>query len=314
MVLGHEGAGIVESVGEGVTELKAGDHVIPIFLPQCRECKVCKHPTANFCLKFIDQGNGLMPDGTSRMHCKGKDLHRFLGVSSFSEYSVLPAYNVAKVDPKAPLEKVCLLSCGVATGYGAAVNTAKVTPGSTCAIWGLGGIGYAAILGCRNAGAKRIIGIDVVPEKYEFAKLFGCNEFVNPRDLDKPLVEHLKDITGGLGVDFTLECVGSIPTMTQALESAAIGFGTCVLVGVSPAGKKMEVLPWDMQMGRTLRGTFFGCYKSVDGIPKLVGEYMDGKIDEILHLITHQMKLEDINKAFELMKAGKSIRSIITYD
>lgn len=243
-VLGHEGAGIVESVGAGVTNFKAGDHVIPIFLPQCKQCHVCKHETANFCLQFAGkQLQGLMPDGTSRISCRGEKLFTFCGCSTFSEFTVVSQHSIAKINETAPLEKVCLLSCGVSTGYGAALNTAKVKSGSTCAVWGLGALGLSAILGCKKSGAKRIIAIDINPDKFGIAKEYGATEFINPTEIvDKTIQEHLKAITGGGGVDYTFECIGSPEIMKQAFESTAVGYGVCVLIGVAPSGQRMELV------------------------------------------------------------------------
>lgn len=310
-MFGHEGAGIVESIGEGVSDFKAGDHVITLFLPQCKECKICKHETANFCQRFAEtQFMGLLPDGTSRLSCRGEPLRTFFGCSTFSEYTVMPAINLCKINDKAPLDKVCLLSCGIPTGYGAAVNTAKVKPGSTCAIWGLGTIGLSVIMGCKNSGATRIIAIDVNPSKFEMAKEFGATEFINTAELTgKTIQEHLREITGG-GVDSTFECVGNVQVMRQAFESATLGYGVCVLIGVVPKGTEMQLLPIDLQTGRTLKGTWFGCYKSVDSVPKLVEEYLSGKLN-IEKLITHNMPLEKINEAFDLLLSGKSIRTVI---
>jgi S-(hydroxymethyl)glutathione dehydrogenase / alcohol dehydrogenase len=311
IVLGHEGAGIVESVGDGVTAFKIGDHVIPLFLPQCKECPICLHATANFCLQFVGtQMKGLMPDGTSRISCRGEKLFTFVGCSTFAEYAVLAEMNLCKINNKAPLDKVCLLSCGVSTGYGAALNTAKVKPGSSCAVWGLGALGLAAILGCKNSGASRIIAIDTNSDKFAIAKEIGATEFVNPKDVTKPIQEHLREITDGLGVDYTFECIGNAQVMKQAFESAAVGYGVCVLIGVAPNGQEMNLLPIDFEMGRTLKGTLFGCYKSVDAVPKLVEDYLAGKL-KIDNFITHKMELEKINEAFELMLTGKSIRTVI---
>ena len=311
VILGHEGAGIVESVGEGVTAFKTGDHVIPLFLPQCKQCVICKHETANFCLQFGGTNlKGLMPDGTTRFSCRGKKIFHFLGCSTFAEFTVLPEFNLCKINDKAPLDKVCLLSCGVSTGYGAAVNTAKVKPGSSCAIWGLGALGLAAVLGCKNSGASRIIAIDTNSDKFKIAKELGATEFINPKDIKKPIQEYLRDITEGLGVDYTFEAIGNAQVMKQAFESAAIGYGVCVLIGVAPSNQEMNLLPLDFQFGRTLKGTFFGCYKSVDAIPKLVEDYLAGKMN-IDCFVTHEMGLEKINEAFDLMIQGKSIRSII---
>ncbi|CRK97972.1 CLUMA_CG011344, isoform A [Clunio marinus] len=309
VILGHEGAGIVESVGEGVTKFKAGDHVVPIFLPQCKNCMFCKSDKTNFCVEFGTQQRGVMSDGTSRIRCRGQSIHTFLGFSTFLEYSVVPEINLAKVDMKAPLDKVCLFSCGVTTGYGAAVNTAKVTPGSTCAVWGLGALGLAAVMGCKNSGASRIIAIDINSSKFDIAKHFGATECINPNDLDIPIKDHLKMIAHG-GVDYTFEAVGNVEIMKQAFESAMPGYGVCVLIGVAPYKAAMTLSPMDFQLGRTLKGTIFGCYKSVDSVPMLVDEYLNGKI-KIDEFITHHMKLEEINDAVDLMLQGKSIRTII---
>jgi S-(hydroxymethyl)glutathione dehydrogenase / alcohol dehydrogenase len=238
VILGHEGAGIVESVGEDVTTFKVGDHVIPLFLPQCKQCIVCQHETANFCLQFGgNQMKGLMPDGTSRLTCRGQKIFTFVGCSTFSEFSVLSVANLSKINPMAPLEKVCLLSCGVSTGYGAALNTAKVKPGSSCAVWGLGALGLAALLGCKISGAKRIFAIDINSDKFKFAKELGATDCINPKDIEIPIQEHLRKLTGGLGVDYTFEAIGSAQVMKQAFESAAIGYGVCILIGVAPSGE-----------------------------------------------------------------------------
>ena len=307
-ILGHEGAGIVESVGDDVILFKPGDHVIPLFLPQCRECKSCNDSSANFCLKF--SSSGLMPDGTSRLSCHGQQLYSFLSCSTLAEYSVLPVINLCKINKKAPLDKICLLGCGVTTGYGAAVNTAKVKQGSTCAIWGLGALGLAAIMGCKSSGASRIFAIDINPSKFKNAEEFGATDFINPNDLvGTTIQDHLRKATGG-GVDYTFECIGSVQVMKQAFESAAYGYGVCVLIGVTPTGKELSILPIDLQLGRTLRGTFFGCYKSVDSVPKLVENYLEGKLN-FDKLITHYKTLEEINEAFDLLVEGKSIRTII---
>lgn len=311
MVVGHEAAGVVESVGEGVTDFKAGDHVITLFLPQCKECKFCKHETSNFCVHFVGaQLKGVMPDGTSRMSCRGQSLFTFVGCSTFTEFTVMAAINLAKINDKAPLDKVCLLSCGITTGYGAAVNTAKVKAGSSCAVWGLGALGLAVIMGCKNSGASRIIAIDINPAKFDIAKEFGATDFINPNDIgEKNIQDYVREMTDG-GVDYTFECVGSVQLMRQAFESATIGYGVCVLIGVSPDGVEMPLIPFDFQLGRTMKGTLFGCYKSVDSVPKLVNDYLEGRLS-IDQFITHNMSLEKINDAFDLLLEGKSIRTII---
>ena len=314
VILGHEGAGVVESVGEGVTKFKVGDHVIPLYLPQCNDCAYCKRPDTNLCVKIRStQGIGLMPDGTSRFTCKGKKLFHFMGTSTFSEYTVLPEISLAKIDDKAPLEKVCLLGCGIPTGYGAALNTAQVKPGSTCAIWGLGGVGLAVAMGCKAAGAKRIIGVDINPDKFDMARKFGCTEFVNPNDHEKPVQQVLQEMSEtGFGIDFTFECVGNVHTMRQALESSARGWGVSVIIGVAGAGQEISTRPFQLVTGRTWKGTAFGGWKSVESVPKLVEKYMKKElmVDEF---ITHTMKLDKINEAFDLMHAGKSIRSVIDF-
>lgn len=301
----------MESVGEGVADFKAGDHVIALFLPQCRECKFCKHETSNFCVHFVGaQMKGSLPDGTSRMSCRGQSLFTFAGCSTFTEYTVMAAMNLAKIDDKAPLDKVCLLSCGVTTGYGAAVNTAKVKAGSSCAVWGLGALGLAVIMGCKNSGATRIFAIDINPAKFDIAKEFGATDFINPNDIEgKKIQDYLRELTDG-GVDNTFECVGSVQLMKQAFESAIVGYGVCVLIGIAPDDVTMPLIPVDFQLGRTMKGTLFGCYKSVDSVPKLVDDYLEGRLS-IDPFITHNMSLEKINDAVNLLREGKSIRTII---
>ncbi|XP_057338007.1 alcohol dehydrogenase class-3 [Microplitis mediator] len=311
-ILGHEGSGIVESIGEGVTEFKPGDHVVPLYIPQCRDCKFCKSPKTNLCSVIrVTQGKGLMPDGTSRFTCKGKTLAHFMGCSTFSEYTVVADISLAKVDPAAPLEKVCLLGCGVPTGYGAALNTAKVEPGSTCAIWGLGAVGLAAAFGCKVAGASRIIGIDIDESKFEKGKIFGCTEFLNPNKHDRPLQEVLIELTDG-GLDYTFECVGNVKTMRQALESCHKGWGTSVIVGVAASGQEISTRPFQLVTGRVWKGTAFGGWKSKDSVPKLVDEYMKKKLilDEF---ITHEMPFDKINEGFQLLHSGKCLRAVLKF-
>lgn len=311
-ILGHEGSGIVESVGEGVTEFKPGDHVIPLYIPQCRECKFCKHPSTNLCGKIrATQGKGLMPDGTSRFTCKGQTIAHFMGCSTFSEYTVVADISLAKVDPVAPLDKVCLLACGVSTGYGAALNTANVTPGSSCAIWGLGAVGLAVAFGCKQAGAKRIIGIDLNSSKFELAQKFGCTEFVNPKDHNKPIQEVLVELTDG-GLDFTFECVGNVNTMRAALESCHKGWGTSIIVGVAAAGQEISTRPFQLVTGRVWKGTAFGGWKSKDSVPQLVQDYMAKKLilDEF---ITHTLPFEKINEGFDLLHSGNCLRAVLKY-
>uniref|UniRef100_A0A8W7Q2H5 S-(hydroxymethyl)glutathione dehydrogenase n=2 Tax=Anopheles coluzzii TaxID=1518534 RepID=A0A8W7Q2H5_ANOCL len=310
VILGHEGAGVVESVGEGVTKFQPGDHVIPLYIPQCFECRFCKSPKTNLCPKVrATQGKGVLPDGTTRFTCNGKQIYHFMGTSTFAEYTVVAEVSLAKIDPSAPLEKVCLLGCGIPTGYGAALNTAKVEPGSSCAIWGLGAVGLAVAMGCKAAGASRIIGVDINPAKFEIAKQFGCTEFVNPNDYKEPIQQVLVEKTDG-GLDYTFECVGNVNTMRAALESCTRGWGVSVIVGVAEAGTEISTRPFQLVTGRTWKGTAFGGWKSVESVPKLVTSYLQKelKVDEF---ITHTMELEKINDAFTLMHEGKSIRSVV---
>ncbi|XP_045617950.1 alcohol dehydrogenase class-3 [Procambarus clarkii] len=310
VILGHEGGGIVESVGEGVTSVKEGDHVIALYIPQCRECKFCKSPKTNLCGKIrTTQGKGVMPDGTTRFTCKGKEIYHFMGCSAFSQYTVVAEISVAKVSELAPIEKVCLLGCGVSTGYGAALNTAKVEAGSTCAIFGLGAVGLAAAMGCRTQGAKRIIGIDMNPDKFELGKQFGCTEFVNPNDHSSPIQEVLINMTDG-GCDYTFECIGNVNVMRAALEACHKGWGESVIIGVAAAGKEISTRPFQLVTGRVWKGTAFGGWKSRDSVPKLVEDYMNKKI-MVDEFITYTKPLDEINSAFELMHQGKAIRSVI---
>lgn len=309
-VLGHEGGGVVESVGEGVTSVKAGDHVIPLYTPECGECKFCKNPKTNLCQKIRStQGAGVMPDGTSRFTCKGKSLYHFMGCSTFSEYTVVADISVAKVVDHAPLDKVCLLGCGISTGYGAAINNAKVEPGSTCGIWGLGAVGLAVAMGCRAQGASRIIGVDLNEDKFEAAKKFGVTEFVNPKNLTKPVPQHMVDITDG-GFDYTFECIGNIHTMRAALESCHKGWGESVVLGVAAAGQEISTRPFQLVTGRVWRGSAFGGWKSRSSVPRLVDDYLNGKlmVDEF---VTFKRPLEKINEGFDLMHAGKALRTVI---
>ena len=310
-VLGHEGGGVVESIGEGVTSVKPGDHVIPLYTPQCYECKFCKNPKTNLCQKIRGtQGQGVMPDGTSRFTCKGKDLFHFMGCSTFSQYTVAAEISVSKVNPSAPLEKVCLLGCGISTGYGAALNTAKVEPGSTCAIWGLGAVGLAVIMGCKKAGASRIIGVDINKDKFEIAKQFGMTEGMNPKDYpDKSTQQVLVDLTDG-GLDFTFECIGNIHTMRAALEACHKGWGVSTIIGVAGSGQEIATRPFQLVTGRVWKGTAFGGWKSRESVPKLVDEYLNKelKVDEF---VSHNVKLDKINEAFDLMHSGKSIRTVV---
>jgi len=309
-ILGHEGAGIVESIGEGVTSVAPGDHVIPLYIPQCRDCKFCNSPKTNLCSKIrATQGKGLMPDGTSRYSCNGKMLHHYMGCSTFSEYIVTSEISVCKINPSAPLNKVGLLGCGISTGYGAALNTAKVEAGSNVAIWGLGAVGLAAAMGCKEAGAKRIIGVDINADKFELAKQFGCTEFVNPNDHTKPIQDVLIELTDG-GLDYTFECVGNVKTMRAALESCHKGWGKSIIIGVGPAGQDISTRPFQLVTGRTWTGSAFGGWKSRDSVPKLVDKYLEKKV-KVDEFVSHRLPLEKINEAFDLMHDGKSIRTII---
>ena len=311
-ILGHEGGGIVESVGEGVTTVQPGDHVIPLYIPQCGECKFCKSPKTNLCQKIrVTQGKGLMPDGTSRFTCKGQSIFHFMGTSTFSEYTVVPEISVAKVNSAAPLDKVCLLGCGIPTGYGAVLNTAKVEKGATVAVWGCGAVGLAVIMGAKEAGASRIIAVDINPEKWPMAQKFGATEFFNPQDHQRPSQEVLVQMTDG-GLDYTFECIGNVQTMRAALEACHKGWGVSTIIGVAAAGKEISTRPFQLVTGRVWKGTAFGGWKSRDSVPKLVEQYLGGnlKIDEF---VSHTMKLEDINNAFELMHVGKSIRSVVLF-
>ncbi|XP_068573726.1 alcohol dehydrogenase 1-like isoform X2 [Cebidichthys violaceus] len=310
VVLGHEAAGIVESVGPGVTEYQPGDKVIPLFMYQCRECRFCKSPKTNQCDEKWSAGRlQEMSPLDSRFTCKGKKVQQFGGTSTFSEYTVVNQMGVAKIDPAAPLDKVCLLGCGICTGYGAAVNTAKVEPGSTCAVFGLGAVGLAAVMGCKAAGAKRIIAVDINPEKFEKATVFGATDFVNPKDHSKPISQVLSEMTDG-GVDFSLECVGSVEVMRDALESCVRGWGVSVIVGWMSL-KEVSTRPYQLISGRTWKGSLFGGFKGRDGVPQMVKAYLDKKV-KVDEFITHNMTLDQVNEAIELMKHGKCIRTVMT--
>lgn len=310
LVLGHEGAGVVESVGPGVTKFSPGDHVIPLFLPHCGECARCQRPDTNQCRKnWANTQKGVMADGTSRISCAGQQVYQFLGVCSFSQYSVVLDTHLAKI-PEAPLDKVALLGCGVSTGYGAAINTAKVKAGSTCAVFGLGAVGLSAVMGCKAAGATTIIAIDTNPAKFTKAREMGATECINPDDHPQtPIQQVLIERTGG-GVDFALECVGNTKVMAQALESTIDAWGVCVIAGWTET-EKMSVEVEQLLVGRTLKGTYFGGWKGATALPELVQKYLNKELmlDEF---ITHSMALKDVNQAFELLKSGHSIRSVIS--
>ncbi|KAM9849607.1 alcohol dehydrogenase class-3-like isoform 1-T1 [Aulostomus maculatus] len=310
LVLGHEGAGEVESVGPGVTRFKPGDKVVPLFLPQCGECERCQSPKTNLCRRnWCNTQMGVLADCTSRISCNGQQVYQFLGVSSFSQYTVVPETSLAKIRSDAPLDKVCLLGCGVSTGYGAAVNAARVEKDSSCAVFGLGAVGLAAVVGCKAAGAKRIIGVDINHGKFEKAIAFGATECVNPNDCTKDIQDVLVEMTNG-GVDYALECVGIPAVMTAALESTVEAWGVCVIVGWTET-ESMTVPVQKILMGRTLKGTYFGGWKSVDDVPKLVDEYMKEKL-KLDEFITHELALDQVNTAFDLLSSGKSIRTVIS--
>ncbi|OWK06882.1 ADH6 [Cervus elaphus hippelaphus] len=302
IIMGHEGAGIVESVGEGVSTVKAGDKVIALFLPQCGECTSCLNSAGNFCIKFKQRETHLMSDGTSRFTCKGKPVYHFANTSTFSEYTVMNEISVTKIDAAAPLEKVFLVSCGFSTGYGGAINTAKVTPGSTCAVFGLGGVGLSVIMGCKAAGAARIIAVDINKDKFEKAKEVGATECINPQDYEKPIQEVLFDLTGD-GVDFSFEVIGNPETVAAALASCHESHGVCVIIGLV-TGVQLNISGHLFFSGRTLKGSVYGGWKGRDGASKLVSDYMAKKIN-LDALITHTLNFDKINEAVELMKTGK---------
>lgn len=311
-ILGHEGGGIVEAVGEGVTSVEIGDHVIPLYTPECGECKFCKSGKTNLCQKIREtQGKGLMPDGTTRFYKDGKPIYHYMGCSTFSEYTVLPEISLAKVNKEAPLEEVCLLGCGVTTGMGAVKNTAKVEEGSTVAIFGMGGIGLAAVIGAAMAKASRIIAIDINESKFELAKQLGATDCINPNDYDKPIQEVIVELTDG-GVDYSFECIGNVNVMRAALECCHKGWGESVIIGVAGAGQEISTRPFQLVTGRVWRGTAFGGVKGRSELPGIVDQYMNGefKLDDF---ITHTMGLDEINEAFDLMHEGKSIRSVVHY-
>ena len=312
-ILGHEGAGVVVETGPDVTGLQKGDHVIPLYTPECRQCKSCLSQKTNLCTAIrATQGQGLMPDGTSRFSMNGDRVFHYMGTSTFANYTVLPEIALAKVREDAPFDKICYIGCGVTTGIGAVINTAKVEPGSNVAVFGLGGIGLNVIQGARMAGADRIVGIDINPGKRPLAEQFGMTDFVNPEEVgsDK-VVEAVVDITGG-GADYSFECIGNVEVMRQALECCHRGWGESVIIGVAGAGQEIATRPFQLVTGRVWRGTAFGGARGRTDVPKIVDWYMEGKVN-IDDLITHTMPLEDINSAFDLMHAGESIRSVVIY-
>ena len=313
VILGHEGGGIVESVGEGVTSVQVGDHVIPLYTPECRECKFCLSGKTNLCQKIREtQGKGLMPDGTTRFFKDGKPIFHYMGCSTFSEYTVLPEISLAKVNKEAPLEEVCLLGCGVTTGMGAVMNTAKVEEGATVAIFGIGGIGLAAIIGATMARASRIIAIDINESKFELARKLGATDCINPKNYEKPIQEVIVEMTGG-GVDYSFECIGNVNVMRSALECCHKGWGESIIIGVAGAGQEISTRPFQLVTGRVWRGSAFGGVKGRTELPGIVDRYMQGefKLDDF---ISFTMGLDRINEAFDLMHAGKSIRTVIHFD
>ena len=312
-ILGHEGAGIVVDIGPGVTSVKKGDHVIPLYTPECRQCPSCLSRKTNLCTAIrATQGRGVMPDGTSRFSLGGKPVHHYMGCSTFANFTVLPEIAVAKIREDAPFDKVCYIGCGVTTGIGAVLNTAKVEPGAKCAVFGLGGIGLNVIQGLRLAGADMIIGVDLNPGKRAMAERFGMTHFVNPDEVGRDkVVQAVVDLTGG-GADFSFECIGNVATMRQALECCHRGWGESIIIGVAASGQEISTRPFQLVTGRVWRGTAFGGARGRTDVPKIVDWYMDKKIN-IDDLITHSMALDKINDAFELMHEGKSIRSVVVY-
>lgn len=310
-ILGHEGAGIVREIGPGVTSLAVGDHVIPLYTPECRTCEYCLHPKTNLCQAIrTTQGQGVMPDGTSRFSLDGKPLMHYMGTSTFSNFTVLPEIAVAQVCPDAPFDKICYIGCGVTTGIGAVINTAKAEPGCNAVVFGLGGIGLNVIQGLRLIGANMIVGVDLNNEKAEWGRKFGMTHFVNPSEVDD-LVPHLVELTGG-GADYSFECIGNTQVMRQALECAHKGWGESIIIGVAGAGQEISTRPFQLVTGRSWRGSAFGGARGRTDVPKIVDWYMQGKID-IDPMITHTLSLDEINRGFDLMHSGESIRSVVVF-
>jgi len=310
-ILGHEGAGIVREVGKGVTDLEVGDHVIPLYIAECRTCEYCLHPKTNLCQSVrATQGQGVMPDGTSRFSYKGKKILHYMGCSTFSNFTILPQVSLAKIRKDAPFDKACYIGCGVTTGVGAVIYTAKVEPNTRCVVFGLGGIGLNVIQGLKMVGCKQIVGVDINPAREKMARKFGMTDFVNPKDI-KDLTGHIVELTGG-GADYTFECIGNVDVMRVALEACHKGWGESIIIGVAGAGQEISTRPFQLVTGRSWRGTAFGGARGRTDVPSIVDMYMDGRIN-IEDLITHKMPLEDINDAFDLMHHGKSIRSVVEY-
>ena len=311
-ILGHEGAGVVLETGEGVTSVAPGDHVIPLYTPECRQCEYCLSGKTNLCQAIrVTQGQGVMPDGTSRFRGGGEKIHHYMGTSTFSNHTVVPEIALARIREDAPFDKVCYIGCGVTTGLGAVINTAKVEPGANCVVFGLGGIGLNVIQGLRLVGADIIVGVDLNPAKAELATKFGMTHFVNPKEVEGDLVPYLVDLTRG-GADYSFECIGNVDVMRQALECCHKGWGESIIIGVAGAGQEISTRPFQLVTGRVWRGTAFGGAKGRTDVPRIVDWYMDGKIN-IDDLITHTMPLEDINRAFDLMHSGESIRSVVIF-
>ena len=311
-ILGHEGAGVVVEVGRGVTSLQRGDHVIPLYTPECRNCEYCISQKTNLCQAIrTTQGRGVMPDGTSRFRCDSEPVMHYMGTSTFAEYTVVPEIALAKIRPDAPFDKVCYIGCGVTTGIGAVINTAKVEPGARVVVFGLGGIGLNVVQGARLAGAEMIVGVDLNPNRREMAERFGMTHFVNPAEIGGDLVPYLVDLTKG-GADYTFECIGNTKVMRQALECCHKGWGVSVIIGVAPAGAEISTRPFQLVTGRVWKGTAFGGARGRTDVPRIVDWYMDGKI-QIDPLITHILPFEQINEGFDLLRRGESIRTVLTY-
>ena len=311
-ILGHEGAGVVVETGPGVTSVAVGDHVIPLYTPECRQCAYCLSGKTNLCQAIrVTQGQGLMPDGTSRFSFKGQPIYHYMGCSTFSNYTVLPEIAVAKIRADAPFDKVCYIGCGVTTGVGAVINTAKVEPGANCVVFGLGGIGLNVVQGLRLVGANKIVGVDLNDNRKALAEAFGMTDFVNSKTIDGDLVAHLVELTDG-GADYSFECIGNVEVMRQALECCYKGWGESIIIGVAPAGAEIATRPFQLVTGRVWRGTAFGGAKGRTDVPKIVDWYMDGKIN-IDDLITHTLPLDEINTGFDLIHAGTSIRAVVQY-